>query len=64
MAQTPSPHCRVTFSTGRASDERSAARQTETPAEQAMPTFEFYTLLPETEVIAPGGAIPSTKGAL
>jgi cell division protein FtsN len=25
-----------------------------------MPTFEFYTLLPETEVIAPGGAIPST----
>ncbi|BCB59779.1 MULTISPECIES: SPOR domain-containing protein [Halomonadaceae] len=41
------------------SDERSAARQTETPAEQAMPTFEFYTLLPETEVIAPGGAIPS-----
>ncbi|WP_404375726.1 SPOR domain-containing protein [Vreelandella aquamarina] len=42
------------------SDERSAARQTETPAEPAMPTFEFYTLLPETEVIAPGGAIPSS----
>ena len=42
------------------SDERSAARQTETPTEPSMPTFEFYTLLPETEVIAPGGAIPST----
>ena len=27
------------------SDERSAARQTETPAEQAMPTFEFYLSL-------------------
>ncbi|MFI0472335.1 SPOR domain-containing protein [Halomonas sp. HMF6819] len=42
------------------SDERSAARQTEGDAEPSMPTFEFYTLLPETEVIAPGGALPST----
>ncbi|WP_110666889.1 SPOR domain-containing protein [Salinicola halophilus] len=25
------------------------------PAQPATPTFEFYTLLPETEVIAPGG---------
>ncbi|WP_346796257.1 SPOR domain-containing protein [Halomonas sp. Bachu 37] len=40
--------------------EREAARETESPAEPAMPTFEFYTLLPETEVIAPGGKIPST----
>lgn len=42
------------------SDERSAARQTETVAEPAMPTFEFYTLLPDTEVIAPGVSLPST----
>ncbi|WP_249978414.1 SPOR domain-containing protein [Vreelandella olivaria] len=41
------------------SDERSAARQTEGAAEPAMPTFEFYTLLPETEVIAPGVSLPS-----
>jgi len=25
-----------------------------------MPTFEFYTLLPETEVIAPGVSLPSS----
>ncbi|HBP42570.1 MAG: SPOR domain-containing protein [Vreelandella alkaliphila] len=42
------------------SDERSAARQTETVAEPSMPTFEFYTLLPDTEVIAPGVSLPST----
>lgn len=42
------------------SDEHSAARQTESTAEPSMPTFEFYTLLPETEVIAPGVTLPST----
>ncbi|UQI39935.1 SPOR domain-containing protein [Vreelandella venusta] len=42
------------------SDERSAARQTENVTEPAMPTFEFYTLLPDTEVIAPGVSLPST----
>lgn len=42
------------------SEERSAARQTESAAEPSMPTFEFYTLLPETEVIAPGVTLPST----
>ncbi|WP_083006997.1 SPOR domain-containing protein [Halomonas sp. GT] len=42
------------------SDERSAARQTEGASEPAMPTFEFYTLLPDTEVIAPGVSLPST----
>ncbi|WP_447928001.1 MULTISPECIES: SPOR domain-containing protein [unclassified Vreelandella] len=42
------------------SEERSAARQTEGEAEPSMPTFEFYTLLPETEVIAPGVTLPST----
>ncbi|UYO75486.1 SPOR domain-containing protein [Halomonas qinghailakensis] len=42
------------------SDERSAARQTESVTEPAMPTFEFYTLLPDTEVIAPGVSLPST----
>ncbi|MWJ28707.1 SPOR domain-containing protein [Halomonas sediminis] len=43
-----------------ASQEREAARETEAAAEPAMPTFEFYTLLPETEVIAPGATLPST----
>lgn len=28
-------------------------------SQPSMPTFEFYTLLPETEVIAPGGVLPS-----
>ncbi|MDM7481295.1 MAG: SPOR domain-containing protein [Halomonas sp.] len=43
------------------SDERGDAQGTRqaASAEPAMPTFEFYTLLPETEVIAPGGAIPA-----
>jgi cell division protein FtsN len=42
------------------SEERAAARETEEAAEQpSMPTFEFYTLLPETEVIAPGVTLPS-----
>ncbi|TVP50732.1 MAG: SPOR domain-containing protein [Halomonas sp.] len=42
------------------SEEREAARETEGTAEPAMPTFEFYTLLPETEVIAPGVTLPSS----
>ena len=41
------------------SEERAAARETEQAAEPSMPTFEFYTLLPETEVIAPGVTLPS-----
>ncbi len=41
-------------------EERSAARQTERAPEPAMPTFEFYTLLPDTEIIAPGVSLPST----
>ncbi|SDN82066.1 SPOR domain-containing protein [Vreelandella arcis] len=40
--------------------ERQAARETEASEEPSMPTFEFYTLLPETEVIAPGVAPDST----
>ncbi|WP_108445245.1 SPOR domain-containing protein [Halomonas denitrificans] len=32
----------------------------EKPDEPPMPTFEFYTLLPESEVIAPGGKVPSS----
>lgn len=40
--------------------EREAARKTEASSEPSMPTFEFYTLLPETEVIAPGVAPTST----
>lgn len=42
------------------SEERDAARATEGAAEPSMPTFEFYTLLPETEVIAPGVTLPSS----
>ncbi|UBR51141.1 SPOR domain-containing protein [Halomonas sp. FeN2] len=42
------------------SEERAAARETEEAAEPSMPTFEFYTLLPETEVIAPGVTLPSS----
>ncbi|CAN0526270.1 unnamed protein product [Ectocarpus sp. 12 AP-2014] len=42
------------------SEEREAARETEGAAEPSMPTFEFYTLLPETEVIAPGVTLPSS----
>lgn len=42
------------------SEERAAARETEEAAESSMPTFEFYTLLPETEVIAPGVTLPSS----
>ncbi|MGE4533260.1 SPOR domain-containing protein [Halomonas sp.] len=30
------------------------------PEAPAMPTFEFYTLLPESEVIAPGGEMPAS----
>ena len=41
------------------SEERAAATETEETAEPSMPTFEFYTLLPETEVIAPGVTLPS-----
>ncbi|MEA2116912.1 SPOR domain-containing protein [Halovibrio sp. HP20-50] len=42
------------------SEERAAARETEEAAEPSMPTFEFYTLLPDTEVIAPGMTLPSS----
>ncbi|GEN28688.1 hypothetical protein HVA01_23340 [Halovibrio variabilis] len=42
------------------SQERAAARETEEAAEPSMPTFEFYTLLPDTEVIAPGVTLPSS----
>ncbi|MDR9438578.1 MAG: SPOR domain-containing protein [Halomonas sp.] len=31
-----------------------------TPEQPPMPTFEFYTLLPESEVIAPGGKVPAS----
>ncbi|QNI04031.1 SPOR domain-containing protein [Halomonas sp. SH5A2] len=41
-------------------EAREAARETEDSTEPSMPTFEFYTLLPETEVIAPGVAPSST----
>nr|WP_298250966.1 SPOR domain-containing protein [uncultured Halomonas sp.] len=30
------------------------------PSEPPMPTFEFYTLLPESEVIAPDGEMPAS----
>lgn len=40
--------------------EAQDARKSQKAAEPSMPTFEFYTLLPETEVIAPGGTVPSS----
>ncbi|WP_299314723.1 SPOR domain-containing protein [uncultured Halomonas sp.] len=44
---------------------RSAPPEPETaaparPSEPRMPTFEFYTLLPESEVIAPRGEMPAS----
>ena len=39
---------------------QATARETKEAAEPSMPTFEFYTLLPETEVIAPGVTLPSS----
>lgn len=43
-----------------ARDAQKTGQTTEQEAESSMPTFEFYTLLPETEVIAPGGAPASS----
>ena len=43
---------------GREAPEK--APSNEVPDEPPMPTFEFYTLLPESEVIAPGGKVPSS----
>lgn len=37
-----------------------AAGSQSAPTQPATPTFEFYTLLPETEVIAPGGSSEAT----
>jgi len=45
------------------SDERPAPDEAATeraPQAPPMPTFEFYTLLPESEVIAPGGQVPGS----
>ncbi|MGM0693744.1 MAG: SPOR domain-containing protein [Pseudomonadota bacterium] len=44
--------------------EQQAPEDGESPAapeEPPMPTFEFYTLLPESEVIAPGGKVPASR---
>lgn len=60
QAQDDTPQATVLPKSSQGGDERGAARQSENPSEPAMPTFEFYTLLPETEVIAPGVALPST----
>ncbi|UYG08217.1 SPOR domain-containing protein [Halomonas sp. M4R1S46] len=42
------------------SDGASNGGSAPTPDEPRMPTFEFYTLLPESEVIAPGGQVPAS----
>ncbi|MBB3230048.1 SPOR domain-containing protein [Halomonas stenophila] len=42
------------------SDGSSDRGSAPTPDEPRMPTFEFYTLLPESEVIAPGGQVPES----
>ena len=41
-------------------DDESASQADAKPSEPAMPTFEFYTLLPESEVVAPGGNMPES----
>ncbi|MCW4149703.1 SPOR domain-containing protein [Halomonas sp. 18H] len=41
-------------------DEPSASQDEPERTEPAMPTFEFYTLLPESEVVAPGGNMPES----
>ncbi|MFM9269354.1 SPOR domain-containing protein [Halomonas elongata] len=53
-----------------ASSSSDASSQDETPAkpeaksdESPMPTFEFYTLLPESEVVAPGGQMPESTAS-
>ncbi|MDT8895028.1 SPOR domain-containing protein [Halomonas sp. I1] len=38
-----------------------SAEQETKPDESPMPTFEFYTLLPESEVVAPGGQMPEAS---
>ncbi|MDZ7854435.1 MAG: SPOR domain-containing protein [Halomonas sp.] len=40
--------------------QESGESEPATPEEPTMPTFEFYTLLPESEVIAPGGKVPAS----
>ncbi|GAB2714513.1 SPOR domain-containing protein [Halomonas garicola] len=40
-------------------DGKGAEGESQAEDDDGMPTFEFYTLLPESEVIAPGGAVPS-----
>lgn len=45
---------------GSADSGTSADAKDDGESDAGMPTFEFYTLLPETEVIAPGGAVPSS----
>jgi len=46
-------------STG-AAGQTGAGSSSGTPSEPPMPTFEFYTLLPESEVIAPDGDMPAS----
>ncbi|MBE0489408.1 MAG: SPOR domain-containing protein [Halomonas sp.] len=41
-------------------ETRSEPLAPEAPSEPRMPTFEFYTLLPESEVIAPRGEMPAS----
>ncbi|RTR03440.1 SPOR domain-containing protein [Halomonas nitroreducens] len=41
-------------------DGTSGGEDPPAPDEPRMPTFEFYTLLPESEVIAPGGQVPDS----
>ncbi|KPQ21149.1 MULTISPECIES: SPOR domain-containing protein [unclassified Halomonas] len=58
---TPDDNAQTTSdSTAEEREAREAARETESSSESSMPTFEFYTLLPETEVIAPGVTPPSS----
>ncbi|GED21068.1 SPOR domain-containing protein [Halomonas halmophila] len=58
------PDSPVATAVPKSSDQATSAQATQaSPAEAKksdMPTFEFYTLLPESEVVAPGGNMPES----
>ncbi|MCH4561981.1 SPOR domain-containing protein [Halomonas sp. EGI 63088] len=56
-----SPLATVVPRTPSAGDEAAQRPQASSaPEEPRMPTFEFYTLLPESEVVAPRGEVPAS----
>ncbi|TFH88383.1 SPOR domain-containing protein [Billgrantia azerbaijanica] len=59
QAGQPSPLATLLPRSAPPESETEAAAPTKEPVEPRMPTFEFYTLLPESEVIAPRGEVAS-----